>query len=397
MNIQVTYGRKTVVGYKSKHGETTDVPLPEWLVGIELEIEGFDPEHTREWGGITFTEDGSLRENEDGVGIEAITKPIAIKHVEPFLRAFFKSFGIMENNYSERCSTHVHFNVEPLTFEQVGTICLVYQTVENLLFHYVGNERENNIFCVPWGQSNVTYNIVSRIEGGDANDVFRRWQKYSALNLMPIIGQGTIEFRHLHGTCDVSLIGHWIYLIAKIFEYAQKVTIQEAQDSIMNMNTVSNYHEWTSMIFGKYAVLLQTPQYERELFRGVIDSKVMLMGKGENKAKKSMWADYMDLANATAHVENVRINPYPRGQGVIAEPPPPAPVPEPRRFAREAYILAAEQHTLARLRQQANQTIWGDTAQLNNAVARNPFVQLDEQLIDIRAEEAVATGNPVPF
>lgn len=381
MNIQETYGRKTVVGYKSKHGETADVPLPEWLVGIELEIEGFDPEHTREWGGITFTEDGSLRENEDGVGIEAITKPIAIKHVEPFLRAFFKHFGIKENNYSERCSTHVHFNVEPLTFEQVGTICLVYQTVENLLFHYVGNERENNIFCVPWGQSNVTYNIVSRIEGGDANDVFRRWQKYSALNLMPIIGQGTIEFRHLHGTCDVSLIGHWIYLIAKIFEYAQKVTIQEAQDSIMNMNTVSNYHEWTSMIFGKYAVLLQTPQYERELFRGVIDSKVMLMGKGGNKAKKLIFDQYVNMFDGPAiNRENVRINPYLRVQDDIVEPPPPAPVPEPRQSAREAGILAAEQRVFEWLRQQADQRSRAAATQLNNAVARNPFVQGDNEL-----------------
>jgi len=360
MNIQENYGRKNTVGYKSKHGECSDVPLPDWLVGIELEIENFNPEHTQEFGGVTFTTDGSLRETEDGVGIEAITKPIAIKHVEPLLTAFYKKFSINEGNYSERCSTHVHFNVEPLTFEEVGTVCLIYQTVENLLFHYVGNERQNNIFCVPWNQSNITYNIVSRIELGESNEVFRRWQKYSALNLIPITTQGTIEFRHLHGTCDVSLIVHWIYLIAKIFEYAQKVPLAVAQQSIMNMNTVSNYHEWLSMVFGKYAVLLQNPNFERELSRGVIDSKVMLMGKEKPISRKITSATYFntpivwDTANMAVdliptYTENA---PLPRRvpDGVLLQDRP-FPFPPPQGWT------PAERETLRALLRQHNQLI----------------------------------------
>lgn len=277
MTIQQHYGRRDTVGYASKHGEVMDCPLPDWLVGIELEIENFSLDFTQRWGGVTFTQDGSLRNSDNAIGIEAITKPIAIKYVGPFLSAFYKHFKITEENYNERCSTHVHFNVEPLTFEQVATIGLVYQTVESLLFHYVGNDRQYNVFCVPWNQSNISYNIVNKIKRDNGHEVFRRWQKYSACNLIPIVEQGTIEFRHLHGTCDVSLITNWIYLIAKIFEYAQKVTLEEAQHSIINMNTVSNYHEWMTTIFGKYFPLLQVPRFEDELARGVVESKLMLM------------------------------------------------------------------------------------------------------------------------
>lgn len=265
----------SVAGYASKHGETKSVPMPDWLVGIELEIESFPrPFHEDlSFGGVRFTEDGSLRNG----GIEAITKPLYIKHVKNLLTAFFTKFTITDANYSERCSTHVHFNVQSITIEQLTTICLVYQTVEKLLFEFVGHERNNNIFCVPWMQSNINYNIVNKMKGG-SSIAFRQWQKYSALNLIPVTTQGTIEFRHLFGTCNTDKICNWIYILAKIFEYALKTDIEDAKTQIVNMNTVSNYRQWLVMVFGDYADKFASyPGFERDLSVGVIESKLMLI------------------------------------------------------------------------------------------------------------------------
>ena len=282
MTIQQHYGRADTIAYNSKHGVTEGVPLPDWLVGLELEIEGWPHSMEQRFGGMSFTEDGSLRATAAGRGVEAITKPVAIKYVPKMLSAFYKHFSITESNYSERCSTHVHFNVEPLEFSHISTIALVYQTVERLLFDFVGHDRGNNIFCVPWYQCNLSYNIVSQIEKS-GHDVFRRWQKYSALNLIPIVEQGTVEFRHLHGTCDVDLITNWICLLAKIVEYSQKVELDVAQKLILNMNTVSNYHQWLHSVFGDFTGLLQRDGFEQVLSKGVIDSKLSLMKPKEKK------------------------------------------------------------------------------------------------------------------
>jgi hypothetical protein len=273
-----TYRMSPVSPYKSRHGET-QVVLSNQVVGIELEIEGFSSDHDREFGGIIFTTDGSLRSNAKGDGIEAITLPIQAKYVAPFLSAFFKRFEITEENYSERCSTHVHFNAQNLSYEQIAIICLLYQTVERLLFNFVGHERDKNIFCVPWSQCNIGYTIVNKIKSGvDGGDgVFRRWQKYSSLNLIPLLTKGTLEFRHLPGTCDVTYISRWIDILSHMFEYAQSHTLDETETAILQMNTVSNYHAWLDSVFKAEASYLQGFNTEALLAQGVVDSKLMIM------------------------------------------------------------------------------------------------------------------------
>jgi hypothetical protein len=197
-----------------------------------------------------------------------------------------------------------------MTLDQVSTICLIYQTVESLLFNFVGNDRDKNIFCVPWNQSNLTYNIVSTIGKGIdlANNMFRRWQKYSSLNLIPITTQGTLEFRHLEGTCDVKRITNWICLIAKIFEHAMSNTLKQVQLQIVNMNTVSNYHQWLYSVFGEYAQLLQTDNFERHLAQGVIDTKLMLMDESK--------------ISIDEYIRNLRETPLETSQFMSSEPAP---------------------------------------------------------------------------
>jgi hypothetical protein len=271
------WGQRIVQGYSSKHGEDKTLPLPDQLVGIELEIEGFSMENEQRFGGISFTEDGSLRNTPTGRGIEAITLPIKTKHVPALLSAFFNKYGITPANYSDRCSTHVHFNIQPLTWMQVATICLLYQTTEKLLFDYIGNGREEGIYCVPWYQSGLSYSIASGLETERGSyDVFRRWQKYSALNLIPATTQGTMEFRHMEGTCNIARITEWIGIISQMFKYAQEVPLDVARENILNMNTVSNYREWMQEVFGKYSDCLSHPGFERSLSIGVIDTKLML-------------------------------------------------------------------------------------------------------------------------
>ena len=277
MTIGESIGRSTP-SYKHKSFVTSHEVLPEWIVGLELEIEGFDEEAERSFAGVDFTNDGSLRHSNKGRGIEAITSPIQIQYVRNLLTRFFEHYYIDETNYSERCSVHIHFNVQPLEWEHLSSICLIYQTVERVLFKFIGNDRDQNIFCVPWNQCNLTCNIIPSIKKYK-DYAFRGWQKYTSLNLLPVLDKGTIEFRHMHGTCDVDKIMVWIGIISKMFKYAMTHPTEKILRDIQYMSTISNYQSWMSLIFEELTPNLQTVNYDVELAQGVVDTKLMFMNK----------------------------------------------------------------------------------------------------------------------
>lgn len=246
----------------------TKMVLPDNHVGLELEIEKW-ANRGIELTGFMYKDDGSLR----GSHVEAITYPTKGKFLENKLIEFFAVHGVKPTNYSERCSTHVHMNVQDMTFEQVKTLALIYQTVERLMFGFIGNDRENNIFCVPWHQSGVTANFASRLVGA-AN--VKTWIKYCALNLEPAARFGTVEFRHMEGTCDVPRILKWVNLVSCLKKYAMGRTYKDVSDMLLQMNTLSNYDAFVHDLFEEHSPDILTGNHKELLSMGVIDSKLML-------------------------------------------------------------------------------------------------------------------------
>lgn len=277
-NIGQTYGREFPAAFASRHG-TEVIASPEALVGIELEIEGW--QWDRRLPGFSFTDDGSLRNN----GIEAVSTPIRLMHAPGLLRSFFATFPVTEANYSERCSIHVHMNVLDFTFEQLATLALLYQTLERVLFAWVGNDRDKSIFCVPWSQSGTNYRLVSNMMN-EPHHAIRRWQKYTALNLAPVQTQGTVEFRHLHGTNDQALITNWLRVIGRLRAYAVANPLEKVKDQLLNMNTVSNYGQWLEDVFQQEAAMLRSEKLDTQLSLGVVDTKFMLIQPEPLSAKK---------------------------------------------------------------------------------------------------------------
>lgn len=258
-----------------------DIINQDLLVGLELEIEEWNPDAERRMRGFEFHKDGSLR----GSAVEAVTKPTKSKFIPALLNEFFHKYEITPDNYSERCSVHVHVNCQDLTTEQIKNVCVVYQAVERLLFNWVGETRENNIFCTPWYQSNMSSRFVVRFLDDPAETV-RRWQKYTALNIQPLLTQGTIEFRHLEGTCDIARIATWLNFIGSIFQYATSNTYEDIRKQIINMNSVSNYAMFIDEVFGKVAQAIKDiPNYEELLSIGVVDGKLSIADDEKHKAK----------------------------------------------------------------------------------------------------------------
>ena len=231
------------------------------LVGIEMEIENFSREvHSHPFWKTTT--DGSLRNN----GYEFVSVPLPGAIVEFALWRLFETFREYEQfpEYSKRCSVHIHLNVRTLSVVQLQKLVILYLVFEKLLFNFVGNGRDKNIHCVPLLQSS----ILSRPSWGiDFEQFFyvarSVWMKYSALNLLPLFSQGTIEFRQMHGTNDMKKIMTWINLIYSLKLYSIRTPLDELIHSIDSLNSTSQYREFVTSVFKKISpALLDNLQYQ---------------------------------------------------------------------------------------------------------------------------------------
>ena len=246
----------------------------EIIKGIELEIENW-PENWAESSavGFTFTEDGSLRNN----GTEAVSHPNNTRGLLAVTEQLWKKFNIQsDKNFSDRTSIHVHANVFDFTGAQFKAITLLYQVFEELLFAYVGDDRANNIFCVPWNQAGLTYGNYTRVF-----DRARVWQKYTALNLLTVGQLGTVEFRHMHGHADFTLLAHWIQIIEDLVTTAKKADTTEIYKRVMALNTSSEYYKFLCDVFPQeHEFLVRTSrEWEAHMIYGVIDAKLNAIGE----------------------------------------------------------------------------------------------------------------------
>lgn len=260
-----------------KDGVDLTFPDPNLILGLELEIEnwkGLDRAQILRDQRWALKTDGSLR----GEARELITLPTKAKFLQRLLKDAYERYAVQEEDFSERCSVHVHMNVLDYTMDQLKVLCICYQMFERLLYTFVGRDRKDNIFCVPWYESGMSHSFLDNTKSS-----MSEWEKYTALNLLPVQAQGTVEFRHLYGTCDVSVIMQWVRLIARLHLFARKTTIKGLSEIVLNMNTVSNYDQFLMDVFGEDAGVLRKDHYQATLSIGVVDAKLMFLSPATKK------------------------------------------------------------------------------------------------------------------
>jgi hypothetical protein len=213
-----------------------DIHSPENIAGIELEIE-HAAGYTCDINFFGATEDRSLRNS----GVEFVSKPLRVDVLITKLNEFFESNAayVVPDTYSDRTSTHVHMNVQDYTPENLKTLLLFYSLVETSLFKFVGNYRQENIYCVPLNETLILQNLsdtVTRILDGRT----RAWYKYTALNLLPVIRYGTVEFRHMHGTNDIQKLKVWLSTLSNLITVSKNTALKDCVTSIRSLTKGEN-------------------------------------------------------------------------------------------------------------------------------------------------------------
>lgn len=269
------YGYKKLSKYEGLHGKTP-IRAPTTYVGVELELEKIQLKNNVP-SSFKMVNDGSLKLN----GKEFVTVPIRCCYLERELKRLFASMH--PPLVSSRCSTHVHLNARDFTHQELYRFILLYLIFERSLFNFSGG-RDNNIFCTPlFSYLPMVRSEASKLldEGGVMN---MSWKKYFALNLCPIWGHGdegsgclgTVEFRHMSGTTDVTRILDWISLIVSLKISAKKFTTEELVNHIQVMNTTSGYNWLVREVFRDWCRLLITqPSFKNDVESGILAAKLV--------------------------------------------------------------------------------------------------------------------------
>jgi hypothetical protein len=277
-NIGSIYGIKMPLTYTSK---TPEIPHQAQILGMEIEVEncrhGADSYHAaldaHQW---LVTNDSSLR----GRAFEFISKPMNAISLINSVNYFYTQTGFTETNFTDRCSIHVHANVVDMTVDQLSSLALCYQTIEQVLFEFVGGHRDTNLYCIPWSQCLMNHKLINGLYT-EGTDTLKRWQKYTALNLLPILKQGTVEFRHMHGTADIAKITTWLNIISHLLYKAKSSSFDEIFTDITTLNDSSQYNRYFDSVFNGF--LPYNDKYRLALQDGVIQAKYSLVGFDPDK------------------------------------------------------------------------------------------------------------------
>lgn len=221
-----------------------------YLFGIEVEVENVN-QNIPPLNYWQTTTDNSLRNN----GYEFVSLPIRANQVEGAIQELTEALS-KEIEFSERTSCHVHMNVRDLTISEIYNLILIYIVVEEVLFQWVGHDRSKNIFCIPITETRY-YKQLGNFETYIA-DTIHNWNKYTALNLLPIKEKGTVEFRHMYGTLDPKVLLTWINFLCCMKDAAKNYETKQLLEDIQQLNTNSEYSMFISKIFRQYGEIFQS-------------------------------------------------------------------------------------------------------------------------------------------
>lgn len=200
-------------------------------VGIEIEVEGTrlpTQDNLTMW---RVERDGSLRGNSSEYVLKG---PMTIGRARAALNELDYVYNIKRTDVydSVRAGVHVHINVQGLTIKQLFNYVVAYILLEETLVSWCGPSRKGNLFCLRTIDADY---IVPFIKAALQNKRFNMFNddeiRYCSINLKALTNYGSLEFRAMHGTRDLSRVLCWTETLLNIREvskeYANPVQIVE--------------------------------------------------------------------------------------------------------------------------------------------------------------------------
>lgn len=198
-------------------------------VGLEIEVEAANrlpaDGDIAAQGQITRArwvthQDGSLR----GVAREyVLSVPCTLDELSGLCEGLYDTFKKTGStlDLSNRCSTHVHVNMSGRRINHVTSVLLLWSLFEESIIDWSGEERKTNHFCLSFKDSPQVYQAWRDVLlTGNSRNLTARNLKYSALNIMPLVTRGSVEFRCGRADNNPDFPVQFATLVASIVDHA---------------------------------------------------------------------------------------------------------------------------------------------------------------------------------
>lgn len=243
---------KNSIEYLLAHyGRRAEYPTGDY--GVEIEIEGRNLPHLEDNKIWIRHEDHSLRGESAEFVLQTPLSKEKVNSALHYLEINLK--GSMIHN-SNRTSVHIHRNVIPWLIQEVYTLVALYYIFEDLLVRFSGEERQGNMYCLRCSDAEyIVLQIIktiadeSYITGGFLGDNIR----YSSLNLKPLLGFGSLEFRSFRGSTSPKEIMDWIEVIDCLCKASKE--FNSPRDIVERFQS-SSRAEFAHFCFGDYPPFL---------------------------------------------------------------------------------------------------------------------------------------------
>lgn len=207
--------------------ETSDsLPLPTCLIGLEVEVENAGAPLNRDHPLFQFwklTRDDSLR----GESAEFIlSEPLFGEDLLSAIQTICDTGPVKEWEINYRTSLHVHLDARDLSFDAFKALCCTYAVIEPALYDWIGDKRDESIFCLPWYEAEGDIELIKQLFTMRDSSLARRTElvnRYSGLNLNSLSRFGSVEFRHMRTTFNYERIYQWVSMVQKLKYYATTI------------------------------------------------------------------------------------------------------------------------------------------------------------------------------
>lgn len=175
---------------------------------------------------------------------------------------------------SLRAGVHFHLDVRDMEIQQLIGLIILYTIVEPILYRFIGDNRENSIYCVPFYKADeslldacsiITNALVDfRLETHSVIKASESFERYAGLNLNALSKYGSVEFRHLRTTHDKDRVFNWVNMIMSL--KAATYRLPTSDGAIVKFAEQGSAMQLLRYIFGELADVLYTKESEKDLF-----------------------------------------------------------------------------------------------------------------------------------